>query len=144
MLAINELLDDIYNNTQIIRELLNRYNTTPDENLLYYPADIKLCGYHKNAIYCYKCTLTHDENHDCYLYDRIIAHICRHKEYYPYDDFIYSSDWGQPTVNGRYGIHVYDAGCAGEIFDYLTIDGIVFKLCKSCDYMKQASLIKID
>jgi hypothetical protein len=137
MLSINELLDDIDNNTQIIQELLNKYNNTPEENLLYYPANMVLCKNHKNAIYCYKCTLAHDENHDCYLYDRIITHICRHNNYYPYNDFIYSNDWGEPTVNGRYGIHVYDAGCMGKVFDYLTIDGKVFKLCQECDYMKQ-------
>ena len=146
---IDMIVNDIYDHTineNYLLDKLNYFNTSPTIDVDYYPRSIKLCDKHKHKTVCYKCLLDHNEEHKCYVYDRIFIALYMCEYYYHFNDYNlqrvcedrymhWDDGWthSQPP-NGRYYYIMFDGGCAGSITNEFSIRNRVFKKCYYCEY----------
>ena len=135
---INEIIYDaesfINHDNAMVSHVLDYFNNTPAEDVLYYPVILDLCDKHKNEMYCYKCLIDHDASHKCFIYDRLFIKLFRNINIAT----IFHTDYNENTeINKRYKFIIND-------FDYMfdsEVSGIIinnnhFDYCRNCEYVE--------
>jgi hypothetical protein len=116
--------------------IIEYYNNSPDTDLI---ADVDvvdwMCEDHKDVPYCTKCLLVHDDQHKCYVYDRLFAgfmgqnpHLLFSHEKLKHFDKYYNLDYKK----GRYTLEWNDVS---ESIVSIWIDGQEF--IEDCCFMAQ-------
>jgi hypothetical protein len=115
------------NKTEDRMNIIEYYNNSPDADLIAdVDVDMMLCEDHKDVPYCTKCLLVHDDQHKCYVYDRLFAsfmgqspHVLFTHEKLKHFEKHYDLDYKK----GRYTLEWNDV--SGSI-TYIWIDGQEF------------------
>lgn len=135
-------------NPTVFIEMIEHFNKEPKEDLEYTEATVYYCKGASCDDVCSKCLFPHDDTHKCYAYDRIFRHIFMNET--DYDSHVINN-WlwccynKKPTCRnapkhnkiGRYEFENSDAGCYGEIANYIRIGSTWFERnCFTCHDMK--------
>lgn len=145
-----ELLSDITNKMKNKEErikIIEYYNNSPDTDLI--PDEVgivELCHFHRNVPYCEKCLLVHDDNHKCYVYDRLFSSFIGASPHmlFSNEKLKQFEKWYYPDhKKGRYTLEWNDvSGSITSIWindkEFQTVDCDFYCVCcETCNFIAQ-------